>query len=82
MQSNQVPIQGLYQLKKSLLPKFFVYLIGPMQGLSWKYTNLNVGIPIKFDNSYSKKDLGIEYTPIEKTLNDHVEQIIKSGLLK
>ena len=73
---------GNYPIPKRKIPKLFVYLIGPMQGLSWKYTNLNVGIPIKFDNSYSKKDLGIEYFPIEKTLNDHVEQIIKSGLLK
>jgi len=73
---------GKYPLPKGKIPKFLVYLIGPLQGLSWKYTKLNVGIPINFDNSYSKKDLGIEYTPIEKTLNDHVEQIIKSGLLK
>ncbi len=73
---------GKYPLPKGKIPKFLVYLVGPLQGLSWKYTNLNVGIPTKFDNSYSKKDLGIEYTPIEKTLNDHVEQIIKSGLLK
>ena len=40
-----------------------------------------VGIPINFDNSYSKNDLGIEYSPVQKTLNDHVEQIIESGLL-
>ena len=73
---------GKYPLPKTKIPKFFVYLLGPLQGLSWKYIKLNVGIPIKFDNSYSKKDLEIEYTPIEKTLNDHVEQIIKSGLLK
>jgi nucleoside-diphosphate-sugar epimerase len=73
---------GKYPLPKRKIPKFLVYLLGPLQGLSWKYIKLNVGIPIKFDNSYSKKDLGIEYTPIEKTLNDHVEQIIESGLLK
>jgi hypothetical protein len=73
---------GKYPLPKKKIPKFFVYLLGPLQGLSWKYIKLNVGIPVKFDNSYSKKDLEIEYTPIEKTLNDHVEQIIKSGLLK
>ncbi len=73
---------GNYPLPKGKIPKLFVYLLGPLQGLSWKYIKLNVGIPIKFDNSYSKKDLGIEYTPVEKTFNDHAEQIIKSGLLE
>ena len=72
---------GTYPLPKGKIPKFFVYLLGPLKGLSWKYIKLNVGIPINFDNSYSKNDLGIEYTPVEKTLNDHVEQIIESGLL-
>ena len=70
-----------YPLPKGRAPKFMLYVIGPLQGLSWKYIKLNVGIPIEFDNSYSKKDLGIEYTPIEKTLNDHVEQILKDGLV-
>jgi nucleoside-diphosphate-sugar epimerase len=73
---------GKYPLPKGKIPKLFVYLLGPLQGLSWKYIKLNVGIPTKFDNSYSKKDLEIEYTHIEKTLNDHAEQIIRSGLLK
>jgi nucleoside-diphosphate-sugar epimerase len=71
-----------YPLPKGKLPKLFVYLIGPLHGLSWKYIKLNVGIPMKFDNSYSIKDLGIEYTPMEKTLTDHAEQIIKSGLIR
>ena len=73
---------GKYPLPKGKIPKLFVYLLGPLQGLSWKYIKLNVGIPTKFDNSYSKKDLEIEYTGIEKTLNDHAEQIINSGLHK
>ena len=70
-----------YPLPKGKVPKTFLYLLGPLQGVSWRYIRLNVGIPIRFDNSYSKKDLGIEYTPIEKTLHDHVQQIIESGLL-
>jgi hypothetical protein len=44
---------GKYSLPKEKIPKFLIYLIGPSQGLSWKYTNLNVGIPIKFKNSYN-----------------------------
>jgi len=72
---------GKYPLPNSKVPKFFLYLLGPLRGISWRFIKLNVGIPIRFDNSYSKKDLGIEYTPIEETLNDHVEQIMESGSL-
>jgi len=43
---------GKYFLPKEKIPKLLSYLIGPSQGLSWKYVNLNAGIPIKFENSY------------------------------
>ena len=72
---------GDYPLPKGNVPKFFLYLFGPFQGIPRKFIKLNVGIPMKFDNSYSRKDLEIEYTPVEKTLHDHAAQIIESGLL-
>jgi nucleoside-diphosphate-sugar epimerase len=72
---------GDYPLPKGNVPKFFLYLFGPFKGIPRKFIKLNVGIPIKCDNSYSRKDLGIEYTPVEKTLYDHAAQIIESGLL-
>ena len=73
---------GDYQLPKSNVPKLLLYLFGPLQGFSWKFLKLNHGIPVQFDNKYSKEDLGMEYIPIEKTLNDHANQIIESGLLR
>ncbi|HBH24114.1 MAG TPA: diaminohydroxyphosphoribosylaminopyrimidine deaminase [Cytophagales bacterium] len=69
------------KLPSSTVPKFLLYLIGPFNGFSWKYINRNVGIPLKFDNSYSKKDLGMEYTGIEETLTDHVAQLKSAQLL-
>ena len=72
---------GNYPLPKGNAPKFFLYLFGPLQGMPWKFIKLNVGVPVKYDNSYSKKDLGLEYTPVENTLHDHAAQIIESGLL-
>ncbi len=56
-------------------------IIGPMFGLSRKYIKRNIGIPLKFDNSYSIRDLGIEYRPVEQTLTDHFRQLISDGLL-
>ncbi|MGD9228831.1 MAG: NAD-dependent epimerase/dehydratase family protein [Desulfobacterales bacterium] len=70
-----------YPLPRSKAPKFFFWLIAPMMGYSRKYVTKNVGIKIKFDNSYSKKDLNISYIPIEETIKDHFQQILDDGLL-
>lgn len=68
-------------LPKGVLPNFMLYLVGPFMGFSWKYLQRNLGYRLKFDNSYSKNDLGIEFTPIEKTLADHVAQLREDKLL-
>jgi hypothetical protein len=52
-----------------------------MLGYTRKYVSRNVGQQIKFDNSYSKADLGISYIPIEQTVKDHFQQILNDGLL-
>lgn len=68
-------------LPKGVLPDFILYLAGPMMGFSWKYLKRNLGYKIRFDNSYSKNDLGIEFTSVEKTLADHVAQLREDNLL-
>lgn len=70
-----------YKIPKMQLPKFMLYLFGPLQGFSWKYVSRNIGLPLKFDNSKSINELGISYRPIEETILDHAEQIIRDGLL-
>jgi dihydroflavonol-4-reductase len=57
------------------------WLIAPMYGFTRKYASRNVGHQIKFDNSYSKVDLGMSYIPIEQTVKDHFQQILDDGLL-
>lgn len=64
-------------LPTSYLPKSMIYLFGPLQGLKWSYIKKNVGIPIKFDNSKSVKELGLEYIPLDTTLKEHAEQILE-----
>ena len=56
--------------------------MGPMMGITWKFLNKNIGYRLNFDNSYIKEDLGIKFTPFKKTLIDHANQLIKSGLIK
>lgn len=70
-----------YPFPRKQVPKFLFWLIAPMRGFTRKYVSKNAGIQIKFDNSYSKKDLGISYTPIEQTVKDHFQQLIDDGLL-
>ncbi len=70
-----------YKIPKSELPKFLLYLFGPLQGFSWKYVKRNIGLPLKFNNSKGIKELGVSYRPIEETILEHTEQIIKDKLV-
>ena len=70
-----------YPFPKSYLPKFLVWLVGPTQGLTRKYVNRNVGIPVAFKNDKSINDLGITYHPMEKTITEHFQQLIDDKLV-
>jgi nucleoside-diphosphate-sugar epimerase len=70
-----------YPFPRKQVPKFLFWLIAPMRGFTRKYASRNAGIPIKFDNSYSKTDLGMSYIPIEQTVKEHFQQILDDGLL-
>ncbi len=71
-----------FSIPRMELPTPLMFIFGPMQGLSWKYIKRNIGLDLNFDNTKSKNELGIEYLKTEKTLFDHAEQIINSGLVK
>ena len=71
-----------YPIPKSVLPSWLLYAVGPFMGFGWKFNRRNLGIPIAFDNTYSKTDLGIDYRPMRQTLLDHLEQIESDGLLR
>ena len=70
---------GKYPIPKSVLPKFLMYLVGPAMGMSWKSTSRNYGYDLQFDNSYVKKDLGMNFRPFSDTLKDQIEQLIQDG---
>lgn len=71
-----------FKIPKKKLPKWLLYLFGPAQGFSWKFIRKNVGIPVGFDNSRSRGELGVNYHSIQQTLIDHSAQIIKDELVK
>ncbi len=63
------------------LPRFLLYIFGPFQGYSWKFIRNNVGKTLKFDNSYSKQDLNVEYRPARETITGQIEQLKKDKLI-
>jgi nucleoside-diphosphate-sugar epimerase len=71
-----------YHFPRRELPKALVWLAGPASGISRKFVSLNVGHPLKFDNSYTRKDLGMEFRPVETTLVEHFQQMIDDGVVR
>ncbi len=70
-----------YPFPKKVVPKFLVWLMAPKIGFTGKFVSKNVGHSFISDNSYSIKDLGIKYRPLEETITEHFQQIIDDGLL-
>lgn len=70
-----------YPFPQRQVPKFIFWILAPMFGFTRKYVSRNAGYPVKFDNSYSKKDLGMIYIPIDQTVKDHFQQILDDKLL-
>ncbi len=71
-----------YKLPTKKLPKFLLFLVGPFIGFSWKFISRNVEHPMRFDNTYSQKDLGLSYRPMLQTLKEQAEQLEADGLIK
>lgn len=71
---------GKYKLPKSETPKWLLYLMGWMFGITAKFIKRNVGYPIRLNTGKSKKKLGMEYTPLEQSAVDMVRQMQKQGL--
>lgn len=70
-----------FLLPSSTIPYFLIWLFGPLMGFNHSYIEKNIGYSIKFDNSYSTKGLGLQFTDVKKTLIDHAEQLINDHLL-
>jgi len=63
------------------VPKFVVWLLAPMLGITRDFVKRNVGYPIRFDNSRARKNLGMEFMGVEVSVADHAKQIIDDGLI-
>ncbi len=70
-----------YKVPKHKVPKFLVYLMAPMLGLTRTYVKNNIGYPLRADNTRSQKELGMTYYSLKDTVLDHAAQLIEDGLV-
>lgn len=70
-----------YRLPKKYVPKWLFQLVGPFMGFSRSFVKLNVGYDFVFDNSYVKADMKMSFTPFEKTITDHFNQLVADKLI-
>lgn len=71
-----------YPFPKKHLSKAMVWMAGPFSGLSRKFVSRNVGYPLAFDNSYAKRDLQIDFRPVQQTIVEHFQQMLDDDMLK
>ncbi|MEO1008011.1 MAG: NAD-dependent epimerase/dehydratase family protein [Planctomycetota bacterium] len=65
------------------LPRWLVWLVGPVADgrLTRRAIARNVGYPWRGENAKSRRELGIEYRPLEDTLTEMFEQLVDAGVL-
>ncbi|MFZ6746285.1 NAD-dependent epimerase/dehydratase family protein [Undibacterium sp. JH2W] len=68
-------------LPKKEVPKWLIWLMGPLVGLSRSYIRDNVGYPVSFDCQRAQTELGIDFRHPEQTLADQVAQLRRDGLV-
>lgn len=62
-------------------PKFLIWLVAPIFGITRDFVKRNVGYPIEFDNSRAKKELNLNFRSVEESVIDHARQILDDGLI-
>lgn len=63
------------------VPKWLAGLVGPFMGFSREYVRENVGWPLALDRTRSERELGVRYRPLTETFGDHLDQLVRDGLL-
>ncbi|MFO7786960.1 MAG: aldehyde reductase [Halospina sp.] len=66
------------------LPKWLLWLVGPMvnKALTRRFISRNVAYPASFDNTRSKKELGMTYRPLDATVVEMFQQLLDAGSIR
>ncbi len=72
-----------YPFPRRNLPKFLVWLVGPIlnTSLTRKVVSRGVGWPLLCDNSKSVSELGMSYRPLADSVNELFQQLVDNGLV-
>ena len=71
-----------YRVPRRQMAHWWTYLMAPFHGYySWRFLRHNLGYTYELDNSYSVKDLHLEYRPVLETLVDQVKDLEERGLV-
>lgn len=71
-----------YPFPEKKIPKFMVWLMAPLAGFKRKMIKRNVGFEWKVNNQKGRRELAMQYTPIEKSVVDMFQQMIDNGYFK
>lgn len=72
-----------YPLPKSAAPKWLLWLIGPFinKSLSRKFISNNVNVEWKADTSKIRRELDMEFRPIQETMEDAFQVLVDNNIV-
>ncbi|MEO0405638.1 MAG: diaminohydroxyphosphoribosylaminopyrimidine deaminase, partial [Bacteroidota bacterium] len=72
-----------YPLPKKAMPKWLLMIVGPMANklFTRKFIRNNVNVEWKADNSKIKRELNMNFRPLQETMEDSFEVLIENGVL-
>lgn len=73
-----------YPIPKRALPKWLLMIVGPLANklFTRQFIRNNVNIEWKADNSKIKKELGMNFLPLQQTMEDGFQALVDAGVFK
>ncbi|MGW1840545.1 NAD-dependent epimerase/dehydratase family protein [Streptomyces sp. NPDC002067] len=71
-----------FALPRRGLPKPLAVALAPAAGLARDYLRRNIGFPLRTTTTKSREALGVRYRPAQHSMDDMVEQLVRSGTLR
>jgi len=72
-----------YPIPKRALPKWLLMIVRPITNklFTRQFIRNNVNIPWKTDNSKIKRELGIEFRPLQTTMEQSFQVLMDNGIV-
>jgi nucleoside-diphosphate-sugar epimerase len=72
-----------YPIPKKVLPKWVVMLVGPLTNklFTWRYIRNNIDVPFNADNAKIKRELGVTFLPLQKTMEDAFQVLVNEKIV-